>query len=59
MKREMIQGCIKLWREPADILLGKAENTIASHFSALCKQHFKHYKVLRNHGMYVSYFVDK
>jgi hypothetical protein len=54
MKKEMIQNSIELWREPAEVLLDKADNTIASHFAALCNQHFKHYKILRNHVLYVG-----
>src|ERR1700733_6794576 len=54
LKKEMIQESTQLWREPADALLDKVDNTVANHFSALCKQHFKHYTILRNLILYVN-----
>lgn len=57
MKKEMIQNAIQLWREPAEVLLDSADSVIAKHFSTLCNQHFKHYKVLRHHVMYSSHLI--
>jgi len=55
----MIQESTQLWREPADVLLAKADNTVANHFSALCKQHFKRYTVLRNLILYVNRILER
>ena len=59
LKKEMIQESTQLWREPANVLLTKANNTVANHFSVLCRQHFKRYTVLRNLILYVNRILER
>lgn len=58
MKKEMIQNSVHLWRGSADVLLDKADRIIASHFSVLCKQHFKQYRALCSHVRYVTFVYN-